>query len=162
CFSANGVVSRMHYAKFFKRRNAWVAGALLLCVGCAHGSQYYLDRGNRFFSENRYSDAILNYRNGLQRDPDSAELHFRLGLEEAKVENWPESYQQLVRAIELAPKRNEYRVELADFALRSYQANPHKPKVLYDQIDGTSRFLLGKDPNSFDGLRFRGDLLAID
>jgi hypothetical protein len=38
----------------------------LLLAGCGKSAKQYLDRGNQLFSEGRYPDASLNYRNAIQ------------------------------------------------------------------------------------------------
>jgi tetratricopeptide (TPR) repeat protein len=53
-------------------------------------------------------------------------------------------------------------LQLADVALNGYQASTDKPKVLYDEVARTADYLLGKDPNSFDGLRLQADVLSLD
>jgi len=89
-------------------------------------------------------------------------LHFRLGLAELKLNDAPAAYQDLRRSCDLAPEREDLRVQLADLALKAYSSDPRKPKALYDQVVSAAALLLRKNPGSFDGLRFHGDVLAID
>jgi tetratricopeptide (TPR) repeat protein len=138
---------------------------LMLCLcqlGCSRGPQYYIDKGNRLYSQGKYADAVLNYRNGIKKDASFAEAHYRLGLAELKQGNGPEAYDEFQRAVDLAPSREDVRVELADLALGSYSVDPSKPTVLYNRVRDTAEYLLSKDANSFQGLRLRGDVLAID
>ena len=139
--------------------------ALILCLfqlGCSHSPKYYLDKGNRFYSDGGYTDAVLNYKNSIKMDGNSAEVHYRLGLAELKLNDLPIAVQELRRATELAPGREDLMVELADASLVAYSSDARRPKVLYERIVDTADFLLKKNPGSFDGLRFRGDVLAID
>jgi tetratricopeptide (TPR) repeat protein len=138
---------------------------LMLCVcqlGCSRGPQYYVAKGNRLYSEGKYPEAVLNYRNGIKKDANFAEAHYRLGLAELKQGNGRGAYDEFQRAVALAPNREDIRVELANLVLMSYSADPGKPKVLYNQIRDTAEYLLNKDANSFQGLRLRGDVLSID
>ena len=52
-------------------------------------------------------------------------------------------------------------MELANVSIEAYQVTPGR-KNLYEQAAQEADRLLKKDPNSFDGLRLRGDVLVID
>jgi tetratricopeptide (TPR) repeat protein len=121
-----------------------------------------LELGNRHFEQRKFADASLDYRKSISKNPNFGEAHYRLGLAELEQKDYRGAYQELSRAVELLPNRDDIRVQLADVCLRSYDASGDKPKVLYDQIFGTANFLLKKNANSFDGLRLRGNVLAID
>src|SRR5215813_12049381 len=131
-------------------------------LGCSRGSHYYIDRGNRLYSEGKYQEAALNYRNSIKKEPNFAEAHYRLAKAELQERNGPEAFNEFQRAVNLAPDREDFRVDFADFALLAYSSDPRKPKVLYEHVLNTAEHLLKKDPNSIDGLRFRGDVLSID
>ena len=131
-------------------------------AGCSRGPQYYLDRGNRLYGEGKYADAVLNYRNGIKADARSGEAHYRLGLAQLKQGERREAFDELRSAVNLAPTREDYRVDLADLSLQYYGPDPQKPQILYTQIVETADFLLKRDANSFDGLRFRGAVSVLD
>src|SRR6266478_1793273 len=138
---------------------------LTLCwcqLGCTRSPQYYVEKGNRMYSEGKYQEAALNYRNSIKKDANFAEAHYRLAVAELKQGNGPEAYSEFQRAVNLAPNRDDIRVELADLALRFYSADPRKPQILYNQVRDSAESLLNKDANSFQGLRLRGDVLSID
>ncbi len=79
-------------------------------------------------SEGKYQEAALNYRNSIKKDVNFAEAHYRLAVAELKQGNGPEAYSEFQRAVNLAPNREDIRVELADLALRFYSADPRKHK----------------------------------
>src|SRR5260221_1310295 len=135
---------------------------LLTIGGCSHNQRYYLDKGNVFFTERKYADAVLNYKNGIKGDPTSAEAFSGVGVAKQKVGDTQQAYQALHKAVELAPARDPFRVELAEMVLESYQRDRRKPKVLYDQLADNAEYLLRKNANSFDGLRLRAAVLSID
>jgi tetratricopeptide (TPR) repeat protein len=114
------------------------------------------------YSEGKYEAAVLSYRNSIKKDANFAEAHYRLAVVELKQRNGLEAYSEFQRAVNLAPNRDDIRVELADLALKSYSADPRKPQILYNQVRDTAEYLLNKDANSFQGLRLRGDVLSID
>jgi tetratricopeptide (TPR) repeat protein len=142
-------------------------GVLVLAVcfaqaGCHRSAKYYFDTANKYYSQGKFADASLNYRKSIQQNPNFAEAHYRLGLTELKAGHQNSAYEELQRSAGLEPKRDDIKVQLADIALNGYQASPDKPKVLYDQVVNTADDLLGRDPNSFDGLRLRADVLSIN
>jgi tetratricopeptide (TPR) repeat protein len=155
----------MNFVSIVRTSTAWaVAGLTLSCwqIGCSRSAQSYLERGNRYYSAGKYEDAVLNYRKGIQRNPNFAEAHYRLALTHEKRGEPAEAYGELQRAIISAPDRDDIRVELADLALRSYSAGQRKAQVLYDDVTTTAQYLLKKNPNSFEGLRLQADVLMID
>ena len=130
--------------------------------GCRRNAQYYLDLGNRSFAEGNFAEASINYRKCITSNPQSAEAHYRLALDELKLGQPSAAYDEFTRATKLAPARDDIAVAFADFALTSYSTNPRKPKQLYDQVSRTANHLLQNDKNSFDGLRLRADVLVLD
>jgi len=147
----------------------WVASsatillvALLAEFGCHRSAQSYLDLGNRLFAEGKYEEAGINYRKCISSSPQNAEAHYRLALDDLKLDNQGEAYPEFRRAAQLAPDRDDIAMAFADFALMNYSSDPRKPKLLYDQIVSTATQLLQKNKDSFDGLRFSADVLVLD
>ncbi len=136
--------------------------ALVAEFGCHRSAQNYLDLGNRLFAEGKFDEASINHRKSISSNPQSAEAHYRLALDEQKLGQVAEAYDEYTRATKLAPGRDDIAVAFADLALVAYSANPRKPKLLYDQVSGTANGLLKKDRNSFDGLRLSADVLVLD
>jgi tetratricopeptide (TPR) repeat protein len=135
--------------------------SLVAGVGCQRGAQYYLDLGNRLYAEGKFDEASINYRKCTAADPQNVEAHYGLALDEQKLGEQSQAYDEFTRAIKLAPARDDIAVASADFALLSYNSNPRKPQLLYDQISSTANRLLQKDKNSFDGLRLSADVLVL-
>jgi len=134
-----------------------LAGDFVFTEGPACDAQ-----GNVFFTERKYADAVLNYQNSIKRDPNFAEAFYRLGLAQLKIGAGQQAYESLRRAVELAPDRENFRVELGDLVLESYQRDRRKPKVLYDQLADNAKYLLVKNASSFDGLRLTAAVMSID
>ena len=147
---------------FYKCHKIVVLLALLAEFGCLRGTQFYLERGNRLFAEGKYEEASINYRKCISSKPEIVEAHYRLALDELKLDHQAEAFDEFTRAMKLAPARDDIRLALADWAVAAYSADPRKPKVLYDQVSSTANYLLEKNKNSFDGLRFSADVLILD
>jgi tetratricopeptide (TPR) repeat protein len=135
---------------------------LLAEFGCHRSAQSYLNLGNRLFAEGRYDEASINYRKFISSYPQDAEAHYRLALDELKLDHNSDAYDEFTRATKLAPAREDIAVAFADWAVVAYSQSPGKPKVLYDQISSTANRLLQKDKRSFDGLRLSADVLVLD
>jgi tetratricopeptide (TPR) repeat protein len=143
------------------KRYVCVAAVLCLEVACSKSPQSYVERGNRLMAAGKYADAELQYRESISKDPKFAEGYYRLGLIEYKFRHGGEALEDLQRAVDFAPGNDTYAVELANISVEAYQAVPGR-KNLYDQAVQEADALLKKDPNSFDGLRLRGDVLVLD
>jgi tetratricopeptide (TPR) repeat protein len=139
----------------------WVVVLVCFQLACSKSPQSYLERGNRLVAAGKYADAELQYRNSILKDPNFAEGYYRLGLLKYKLRRGAEALKDLQRAAEFDPSDERYAIELANVSIEAYQVAPDKKK-LYDQAAQEADRLLKKDPNSFDGLRLRGDLLVID
>ncbi len=109
----------------------------------------------------KYADAELQYRNSISKDPKFAEGHYRLGLVEYKLRRGSDALDHLQRAVSLDPSNDRYGIELANVSIQAYQAMPNRNN-LYERVAQEADLLLKKDPNSFDGLRLKGDVLVID
>jgi tetratricopeptide (TPR) repeat protein len=109
----------------------------------------------------RYADAELLYRKSVIKDPKFAEGYYQLGLLEYKMRHKGQALDDVQRAANFDPNNEAYAVQLAGMSVEAYQAVPSR-KNLYDQAAHEADVLLKKDPNSFDGLRLHGDVLAID
>jgi len=139
-----------------------IALVSLGAIGCSRSPGYYIDHGNKLFDGGKYDEAALNYRKAIQKEARSGEANFRLGLAELKLGQGAEAYHAFTKADELLPDREDIKVQLGDLVLIAYLSDRQRPLKLYDQLARISRELLAKNPKSFDGLRFQGDLELSD
>ena len=131
---------------------------LLLVVSCGRSPRGYLEKANAYFDAGRYDDAALNYRKAIQKDAGFGEAFYRLGLTELKRKDLRDAYTALTSASQFLPGRPDVQVALADLVLRIYMADKRRPARYYEQLTKLSEQLLARDPNSFDGLRIKGNL----
>ncbi|HEY3939664.1 MAG TPA: tetratricopeptide repeat protein, partial [Bryobacteraceae bacterium] len=68
----------------------------------------------------------------------------------------------LKEAVTLMPGQDLPLVELGNFLLVGYVANPRHPADLYKQISAIADQLLGKNADSFEGTKFRGFLTTTE
>ncbi len=146
-------------------RSVWVVALLFSAVwlaGCGKSASQYLDRGNQLFKAGKYSDATLNYRNAVKKNPQSSEAYYRLGLALLKQGNANEAYQSLNRAVTLDPKNNSPKVDLANLSLAIYARDPRHPAALYKQAQTLADELTAQGGNPAEGLRLKGAIALID
>jgi tetratricopeptide (TPR) repeat protein len=133
---------------------------LLLATGCGRSPSYYLNKGNQLVAQSKYADAELNFRKAILRDASFGEAYYQLGLAELKLGKGGDAYRALGSAAKLLPARDDVKIKLADLSLAIYQADRRHPQAPYDQAVSISDQLLAKNPQSYDGLRIKGNLSA--
>ncbi|HUO29450.1 MAG TPA: tetratricopeptide repeat protein [Bryobacteraceae bacterium] len=133
---------------------------LLASLWACASKQSYLEKGNQYFDQGKYEDAALNYRKAIQKDSRYGEAYYRLGLTAIKQGFAGQAYSALLRADELLPDDPKVEVSLGDVALALYLKEP--TQALHTRITQLADSLLAKDPNSFEGLQWKGYLASSD
>lgn len=118
----------------------------------------YMERGNKSFAQGNYSDASLNFRRAIQKDPRYGQGHYKYALSELKLGQVVPAYRALQQAAQLMPENEEVVVKLADLSLSLYQMDPGRPAAMRDRVARLAESLLARNPNSFDGARLQGHL----
>lgn len=127
--SAKALVERAKGMSKQKRSLAMVVTAfLLLALAACKGDpnvkkQNYLESGNRYFENKQYLEAIIEYRNAIQLDPQFAEAHYKLGKSYLSTANYLGALQELQQAVSLQPSNVAAQVDLGTLylAARKYQ-----------------------------------------
>ena len=143
------------------KRFAWIGVVVCLQFACSKSPQSYAERGNGLIAVGKYADAELQYRKSIKEDPKFAEGYYRLGLLEYKLHHSGEALDDFQRAVDFDRGNDRYNIALAKISIEAYQAAPTRTN-LYEQASQVADLLLKKDPNSFDGLQLKGDVLVID
>jgi tetratricopeptide (TPR) repeat protein len=136
--------------------------ACLYLAGCIKGAKQYIDRGNQLFAAGKYADATLNYRNAIQKSPNSGEAYYRLGLSLLKQGQGVEAYQAFNHAVTLDPKNMPAKVQLGELAFAIYARDPKHPAVLYNQAHSIADQLLGPGGDRVEGLKLKSALALVD
>jgi tetratricopeptide (TPR) repeat protein len=139
-----------------------VCFSLLLSSSCNRSATSYIEAGNRFFSEKKYEEAAIQYRKAIQRDPKSAEAVYRYALTLIERGSILESVDTLNQAIALDPNQVAAKTKLGDLCVSILLAMESRPQAFYSKLVSVTEDLLKEDPNSFDGLRFKGYIAALD
>src|ERR1700692_1477853 len=131
------------------RLAALILFTMFVFTGCGHSASEYVARGRELSAKQQYAEAVINYRNAIQRDPKFGEAYYQLGLTEVRLNQRQEAFQNLSRAADLLPDRDDVKVTLGDFSFNTYLADRARPKVLYDTVTSLADQLLAKDPKSY-------------
>ena len=135
--------------------------ALVALVSCNRdpsvAKKRYLDSGNKYFERGKFKEASIMYRNALQKDLRYGPAHYRLGLTYIRMGQLAPAVQSLRRAVELLPVEQpdhwDAAIKLSEIYLA---ASPDKQYL--EEVEGYTKQLLKRDPNSYDGHRLSGDL----
>src|SRR5689334_10343073 len=89
----------------------------LVLAGCARTPEAkkarYLERGNRYFKQEQYREAILEYRNVLRIDPKEPAATRQLGLAYYQLGQYGLSFRYLTQAQQVDPDNTDVRLKLA-------------------------------------------------
>jgi len=149
------------YPQFLRpkaRNYVFLVICLIGMTSCSSDPKKYIDRGNKFFDARKFDDAALQYKRALQKNPNSSEANYRLGLVELRQGRTAEAYRELQRAVELMPENLPAVFRLGQLALRSYTADPNHPPQLFQQAKTSTETLLGKQPLGYEGNLLQGAL----
>jgi tetratricopeptide (TPR) repeat protein len=135
---------------------------LLLVASSCGRPEDYLEKGKRLAAKGDQTEAILNFRKAIQKNPQYVEAFRELAKSQTNLRDFAGALSSLERALQLQPNDDSLRAAVADAALSVYLADPRRPRARYDQVTKLSQELLAKDPRSFDGLRFQASMLYTD
>jgi len=131
-----------------RRLLCWaVVVGVLLGAGCNRSPEAkkarYLERGDAYYSQQKYREAVIEYRNALQIDQANIHAMQRLGLAYFQLGEITQSYPLLLKTKELAPKDTETRLKLGTMFLAG-----GKPAEAREE----AAFVLQQDPKNFEAL----------
>jgi tetratricopeptide (TPR) repeat protein len=103
----------------------------------------HLERGDKYFAQQKYKEAIIEYKNVLQIESKNGHAFQQLGFAHYALGEMGLAMPYLATAKELDPENPGIRIKLATILLLS-----GKPEEARQETD----FILGKDPKNFDAL----------
>src|SRR5271170_4816530 len=71
---------------------------VMALTSCIRSAASYVARGNKYFAQGKYDDAVLQYRNAIKKDPKYAEAYYRMALTGLRQNHFTAAYQLLKRA----------------------------------------------------------------
>ncbi len=96
-----------------------ICGGILLLAGCTQEAkkERHWGRGEKYFAENKFKEAIIEYRNFLKLAPGDAKGHYKLGLSYLRTGQVREAFPVLAKSVELDPEQVDARVQLGNIYL---------------------------------------------
>jgi tetratricopeptide (TPR) repeat protein len=142
-------------------RSLVVILAALTLVSCSRdpnvAKKRYLENGNKYFAKGKFKEASIMYRNALQKDQRYGPAYYHLAQTDLKLGRIPNALGELRRAIELIPKDQPEHFDSEVRLAEIYLAFTRESQFL-TEVEGITKELLQRDPNSFDGHRLTADL----
>jgi len=119
---------------------------ILMWTGCTRDpnvkKQKYLDSGLSYYQQQKYHEAVIQFSNAVQVDPNFAQAHYELGATLLKLQDFSHAYGELSRAVELDPNIYAAHADLANLLIASRQPAGLKQARIHLDL------LREKQPNS--------------
>lgn len=131
-------------------------------AGCGRNAASYVAKGNKFFEQHRYDDALIQYRKAVQLDRKNGEAYYRMALVNIEQQQFPQAYEMLTLANEFSPRSRKASVALGELVWTIYTADDRPAPRLYNDLKKISDKLLAGNPSDFDGLRFKAEIAVAD
>ena len=114
---------------------------LILLAGCSKESQIerHWKKGETYFSENKFREAVIEYKNVIQLDPGHSQAHYKLGMACLKMGMITEGVAAMTRAVEINPDLLDARHQLGGLHLLSRDTKKAREQA---------EFILTKDANN--------------
>jgi Tfp pilus assembly protein PilF len=129
---------------------AWIGIIGSLVTGCSKDptalKANHLERAERYTADGKYPEAVIEYRNAIQIDPNDANTQYKLGLaylNQHAVTNVRPAFTALSKAVELDPNLLDAQVKLGELYFLGRQFN---------NADEKAKLVLEKDPTYRDAL----------
>lgn len=134
------------------RLGRWGLAAViaLFAVGCADDEQRiaeFLDRGQEYVAEGADEEAIIEFKNVLQLDPENAAAHEALSLAYLRVDKPREAYWEMSETVRLDPSNVDARLRYGTISAAIGD---------YDLSNEQAEAVLALEPDNARGFTLRG------
>ena len=114
----------------------------------------FLEQGNIYLEDEQYEEAIIEFRNVLQIDPNHVEGHRNLSRAYFRIEKVREGYWELSETIRLDPQDLDSRIQYTAIGMAGGR---------FDEVIESADAILAIDPKNATAHLFRGQaLLGLD
>ena len=103
----------------------------LMSTGCARASraQRSFESGKRYFEQQKFAEAAIEFQKSLKRNPKSWEPRYYLALSEVKLGQLQDAYRNLTAIVDLQPSFVPAHLELADLFLLNGKTEEARQQV---------------------------------
>ena len=123
--------------------------AVSAIAGCSYSpaakKQRYIERGDEYFKNQRYGDAVIEYKNAVRVDPSDGDANYKLGLAVLQQGLWSPAAESFSRALQFTPDNLDARLRLGDILVAAGQfddARTQAEEVLKRDPQNASAYLL--------------------
>jgi tetratricopeptide (TPR) repeat protein len=125
---------------------------LLVVAGCSRSPEAqkvrHLERGDKYALQEKYREAVLEYRNALKFDPNNARAIKQLGLAHHHLGEMAQAFPYLLKAQGLTPDDLDVRLKLGTIYILVGKRQEAREEA---------SFVLEKQPKSLDALALLAD-----
>ena len=125
---------------------------VLVLSGCGRDAQAkkiaHVQKGEQYFAEEKYAEAIIEFKNAIQLDPNDAQAYYKIALAYLKkggLLNLKQAYQAFSKTAELDPNLLDAQLKLGELYLLSKHFSEARTKaelVLQRDADNIEAHLL--------------------
>ena len=116
-------------------------------AGCSKNAQQYLQSGNTYVGQQKYLEAVVEYRNAIQKDPRSGEARYRLAETYEQLGDSESAFREYVRAADLLPANKEAQLKAgASLLMAAAQGDPS----LFEDAKRRAQNVLTLDPRNLE------------
>src|SRR5215467_13862101 len=77
----------------------------------------FLASGEKYAREDKYQEAVIQFRNAIEVDPRFVQAHHQLALVYIRMKAYQQAYRELLRTVELDSRNADAQLELAKLLL---------------------------------------------
>jgi tetratricopeptide (TPR) repeat protein len=119
---------------------------------CLRSANQYIASGEQYFKAGKYQEAVIQFRNAIQRNPGLAEPHYRLALTYLQLSLLPDAYQQLEQTITLDPSNLDAQLQLGELQIIGKK---------YDEAKAIATRIVAANPENARAHAILGDQYAF-
>jgi tetratricopeptide (TPR) repeat protein len=106
-----------------KRSILAIAAAVVLLSACSQSPQAkeakYLEKGRKAYQQQKYTVAVVHFKNAIQAQPRDAEPYYQLGLAYLGLSDFRDAVSSFQKALELNPKHAGAQLKMAELMAAS-------------------------------------------
>jgi len=92
----------------------------------------YLNRSKKYYSEEKYKEVLIEFKNVLQIDPKYAEGYYQMALTYLKLQQPWQAYGSLLKTVELDPDRLDAQIAIGEILLIAHRIDASLKKAHLD------------------------------
>jgi tetratricopeptide (TPR) repeat protein len=127
------------------------AAAVGACSDSAAARDRYLASGNQYFTDGRYTEAVVEYRNAIQQDPLSGEARLKLAETYQRLQQPQRAFAEYVRAADLLPDDSNVQLTAGAYLLLAQR---------YEDAKTRAEAVLAKEPRNVTALLLKANSMA--